>query len=318
MKLVTFLRPGSDIEEVGVLTGALVSPLRELGFAYHSMNELICRASQQDLAEIREAAALAVEAANRPIMTDPPEWWPAELSMEQATACFPLADVTLLSPIPRPLQDVLCLGLNYHDHAAEAKGFSKEAFGVELAAPIFFSKRVNYSQGSDAPIPAHRDLTEQLDYENELAVILGRDAENVPEEEVRQYIFGYTVLNDVSAREVQTKHKQWYFGKSLEGFCPMGPCIVTADEIAYPPQLRISTTLNGEIRQDSNTRCLIHSIDEIVSTLSRGMRLKAGTIIATGTPKGVLMGQPEPRFLQHGDEVVCSIEGIGDLRNVVD
>ena len=149
-------------------------------------------------------------------------------------------------------------------------------------------------------------------------MILGRDAVNVSQEEAPAYIFGYTVLNDVSAREVQTKHKQWYFGKSLEGFCPMGPCIVTADEIPFPPALRISTTLNGKLRQDSNTSLLIHSIAEIISTLSRGMVLKAGTIIATGTPKGVLMGDAEPRFLQPGDEVVCRIEGIGELCNTVE
>lgn len=231
---------------------------------------------------------------------------------------LPLASVRLLSPIPRPLQDVVCLGLNYRDHAAEAKGFSKDAFGLELAAPIFFSKRVSYSQGTLAPIPAHRDLTQQLDFENELAVILGRDVVNVSQEEAPAYIFGYTILNDVSAREVQTIHKQWHFGKSLEGFCPMGPCILTADEVPFPPALPIWTTLNGKLRQNSNTNCLIHGIPEIVSTLSRGLTLKAGTIIATGTPKGVLMGEKDPVFLQPGDEVVCGIDGIGELRNTVE
>ena len=289
MKLVTFTRRGETLEELGLLRGSSVLPLRDLGFSYADMNELILRSTPEERA--------AMSAADG--------------------ACLPLSAVTLLSPIPRPLQDVLCLGLNYHDHAAEAKGFSRDAFGVELAAPIFFSKRVGYSQGSGAPIPAHRDLTEQLDFENELAVILGRDAQNVPQEEAASYIFGYTVLNDVSAREVQTRHKQWYFGKSLEGFCPMGPCIVTADEIPFPPRLRIYTTLNGVLRQDSNTGFLIHSIAEIISTLSRGMLLRAGTIIATGTPKGVLMGDPEPRFLQSGDRVVCGIEGIGELENPI-
>ena len=122
----------------------------------------------------------------------------------------------------------------------------------------------------------------------------------------------------MSAREVQTRHKQWHFGKSLEGFCPMGPCILTADEVPFPPRLRISTTLNGKLRQDSNTGLLIHSIGEIVSVLSQGMILKAGTIIATGTPKGVLMGMDEPVFLRPGDVVACSIEGIGTLTNTVE
>ena len=282
MKLVTFARRGSAAEELGLLRGGRVLPLREAGFSFADMNDLICRSSEEERAAM--AAAEGEELA--------------------------LDEITLLSPIPRPLQDVLCLGLNYAAHAQEASGFSRDAFGVELAAPIFFSKRVNYSQGSGAPIPAHRDLTAQLDFENELAVIIGRDADHVSEAEVRDHIFGYTILNDVSAREVQTRHKQWHFGKSLEGFCPMGPCIVTADEFSYPPA--------RQLMQDSRTDCLIHPIEEIVSTLSRGFVLRAGTIIATGTPKGVLMGAGEGRFLQPGDEVVCAIEGIGELRNTVE
>lgn len=290
MKLVTFSRSGSAVEEVGLLRGERVVPLEELGFSFADMNDLICRSTPG------ERAAMAAAAGEG----------------------LPLESVTLLSPIPRPMQDVLCLGLNYADHAKEASGFSKGAFGLELAAPIFFSKRVAWSQGTGAVIPAHRDLTAQLDYENELAVVIGRDADHISEAEVRDCIFGYTVLNDVSAREVQTRHKQWYFGKSLEGFCPMGPCLVTADEFSYPPALRIYTTLNGKIMQESRTDCLIHSIDEIVSVLSQGMVLRAGTIIATGTPKGVLMGAEGADFLRAGDVVVCAIEGIGELVNTVE
>ena len=229
-----------------------------------------------------------------------------------------VVELKRLSPIPRPRQDVLCLGLNYTAHAAEAAGFSKEAFGKKSSAPVFFSKRVNESQGSGAPIPSHADITEKLDFENELAVVIGRDAKNVPEEEAGDYVFGYTVLNDVSARDLQTAHVQWHFGKSLDGFTPMGPCLVTADEFAFPPDLRIYTDVNGERRQDSRTSLLIHGIPEIVSTLSRGMTLKAGTIIATGTPKGVGMGEETPRFLKPGDVVACSIEGIGTLVNPVE
>ena len=213
---------------------------------------------------------------------------------------------------------MLCLGLNYAAHAKEASGFSSDAFGVELAAPIFFSKRVNYSQGTGDPIPAHRDLTQQLDYENELAVVIGRDAWQVSEEDAQDYVFGYTVLNDVSAREVQTRHKQWHFGKSLEGFCPMGPCLVTKDEFSWPPAQRIYTTLNGKLMQDSRTDYLLHPIAEIISVLSHGFVLRAGSIIATGTPKGVLMGIPGAEFLKSGDVVVCSIDGIGDLENTVE
>ena len=288
MKLVTFERK-AGCEELGILRGERVLPLEELGFRYRDMNELIEKADRETLARMAQAEGEGLA----------------------------LEELTLLSPIPRPRQDVLCLGLNYSDHAREAAGYSSDAFGGQVPAPIFFSKRVSYSQGSGAPIPAHRELTQRLDYENELAVILGRDAKDVPEEQAEDYVFGYTILNDVSARDVQTRHKQWHFGKSLDGFTPMGPCIVTADEIPFPPALGIRTFLNGEKRQDSNTSLLIHGIPEIVSTLSRGMTLLAGTIIATGTPKGVLMGMEEPRFLQPGDVVRCEIEGIGALENPI-
>ena len=226
---------------------------------------------------------------------------------------LPLETVHILAPIPHPDQDIICLGMNYTEHAEEAFNYSSQAFDSERSIPVFFSKRATYCQGSGGTIPAHADLTQRLDYETELAVILGRDALNVPMEEAGDYIFGYTIINDVSARDLQTRHKQWYFGKSLDGFCPMGPCIVTRDDIAWPPALEISTTVNGEVRQKSNTRLLIHGIAEIISTLSQGMCLKAGTIIATGTPKGVAMGMKEPVYLSRGDLVECSIEAIGNL-----
>ena len=235
----------------------------------------------------------------------------------QTSSFIPLSDVKLLSPIPRPEQDIVCLGLNYSEHAVEAKEFNS-TFEAEKAAAVYFSKRATYSQGTDAPIPAHTNLTNQLDYEVELAVIIGKDAYQVSEEDAENYIFGYSVFNDVSAREVQTGHKQWYFGKSLDGFSPMGPCIVTRDEFAYPPALAIKSFVNGELRQDSTTDHLIHDISEIISELSSGMLLKAGTIIATGTPAGVGMGMNPPTFLKPGDEVVCYIEGIGELKNTIE
>ena len=226
-------------------------------------------------------------------------------------------DVKILSPIPHPAQDVVCLGINYAAHAVEADRFSGEAFGGERPYPIFFSKRVNYSQGPDAPIPSHRGLVDSLDYECELGVIIGKDARNVSREEVPEYIFGYTIVNDVTARNLQTRHKQWYFGKSLDGFTPMGPCIVTADEFSFPPKLPISCLVNGEVRQDSDTGNLIAGIADIITMLSEGMTLLAGTVIATGTPAGVGMGMTPPTFLKEGDVVECRIEGIGTLRNVV-
>ena len=167
------------------------------------------------------------------------------------------------------------------------------------------------------PVDSHPDVVKELDYEAELAVILGKDALNVPKNDCEQYIFGYTILNDISARVIQRRHKQWYRGKSLDDFTPMGPWIVTADEIAFPPRLNIGCRVNGELRQNSTTDCLIHGVGEILSELSQGLTLQAGTIIATGTPSGVAMGMENPQFLKAGDVMECFIEGIGTLRNPV-
>ena len=228
-----------------------------------------------------------------------------------------LADVELLSPIPRPRQDVICLGINYKAHADEAAGYDA-AFIKEKPIPIYFSKRVCEAVAPEGTIQSHPGLVERLDYEAELAVIIGRTARNVPAGEAAQYIFGYTILNDVSARVLQTSHKQWYFGKGLDGFTPIGPCIVTADEIAFPPALPIRARVNGELRQDSTTDLLITGIADIIAELSSGMTLLPGTIIATGTPSGVGMGFDPPKFLRSGDVVECEIGGIGVLRNTVE
>lgn len=227
-------------------------------------------------------------------------------------------DVRIFSPIPHPRQDVICLGINYSDHAKEAESFDKEAFTKDRPEPIFFSKRVDYSQGTQDVIPMHEDICDSLDYEAELAVVIGKDAYKVKAEEAFDHIFGYTIVNDVSARNLQTKHKQWYFGKSLDGFTPMGPCIVSKDEFDGIPELDIKTYVNGELRQSSNTRNLITGIPEIIEVLSAGMTLSAGTVIATGTPSGVAMGMDPPVFLKDGDEVICEIEGIGRLVNRVE
>ncbi|MCR5773899.1 MAG: fumarylacetoacetate hydrolase family protein [Lachnospiraceae bacterium] len=226
-------------------------------------------------------------------------------------------NVEILSPIPHPRQDVICLGINYADHAKEAEGFDREAFSKEKPDPIFFSKRVSYSQGTGDVIPLHGDICDSLDYEAELGVVIGKEAYNVKAADALDHIFGYTVINDVSARNLQTRHKQWYFGKSLDGFTPMGPCIVSKDEFDGIPELDIRTYVNGELRQSSNTRNLITGIPEIIEILSSGMTLAPGTVIATGTPSGVAMGMDPPVFLKDGDEVACEIDNIGRLVNTV-
>ena len=280
MKLITCLCKGE--ERVGALTeeGVVFLP-------YPDMNTLI---------ETLPPAAFAVTSTAKPV---------------------PLEDVTLLAPIPRPRQDVICLGMNYRDHEKEAAKYDAEAFKKEKPAAVYFSKRVSRAGDPDGDIPRYEGLVERLDYEAELAVIIGKTARNVKAENAGDYVFGYTVLNDVSARDLQTGHKQWYFGKSLDGFTPMGPCILTADETAFPPALDISCAVNGEERQRSNTALLIHGIPEIIEELSAGMTLLPGTIIATGTPAGVGMGFDPPKFLSAGDVVACTIQNVGTLRSTV-
>ncbi|MDO4491405.1 MAG: fumarylacetoacetate hydrolase family protein [Lachnospiraceae bacterium] len=238
-------------------------------------------------------------------------------AQKESVMVVPLSEVSLLAPIPRPRQDVICLGINYKKHAEEAERYSEKAFKKERPIPIYFSKRVTEAVAPEGTIESHPGLVQRLDYECELAVIIGKTARNVKAEEAEQYIFGYTVLNDVSARLLQTSHKQWYFGKGLDGFTPMGPCITTADEIPWPPALGISSRVNGELRQNSTTDLLITSIPEIIEELSSGMTLLPGTIIATGTPAGVGMGFDPPKFLKPGDVVECTIEGIGTICNTV-
>ena len=222
-----------------------------------------------------------------------------------------------LAPIPNPKQDIICLGINYMAHAEESARYKKEAFGGDRPFAVYFSKRANECVATEGNIPSYPELVDSLDYECELAVIIGKNAKNVSEENAFDYVFGYTILNDVSARNLQTRHKQWYFGKSLDGFCPMGPDIITEDEFDRPPILTIQSYINGELRQNSNTGLLIFDIPHVISELSQGTTLKAGTIISMGTPAGVGMGFQPPKFLKKGDVIECRIEKIGSLKNYV-
>ena len=226
-------------------------------------------------------------------------------------------EVQLLAPIVRPRQDVVCLGINYDAHAQEAGRFSDEAFGGERPYTIYFSKRVSRATATGEAVPAYEGLVDSLDYEAELGVILGRDAKGVTRENARDYVFGYTVINDISARNLQTRHKQWYLGKSLDKLTSIGPCIVTKDEIGNVADLGIRSYVNGELRQNSNTGFMIQTIGGAIEELSEGMTLLAGTLIATGTPAGVGMGFNPPKFLKTGDKVICEIDKIGRLENTI-
>ena len=295
---------------------------KDLGLDQPDLNAII-KAWTPSLAAIVTTVAktYALEPAGQTPKTPAPKAGAAQNAAAKtqglAILPFPVAGLKLCAPIPRPLQDIICLGINYDEHAKEAGGFSKEAFGGERPYTIYFSKRVNEAVAPGGTIPAYTGLVDSLDYEAELGVILRKDAYKVDPNQVRKYIFGYTVVNDVSARNLQTRHKQWYLGKSLDGFFPMGPCIVTPDEIPDVYNLAIGSTVNGEQRQHSNTKFMIQDVAGAVSELSQGMTLKGGTIIAMGTPAGVGMGFKPPRFLQPGDKVACEIETIGRLENVI-
>ncbi|MCR5604224.1 MAG: fumarylacetoacetate hydrolase family protein [Lachnospiraceae bacterium] len=221
------------------------------------------------------------------------------------------SEYRIKAPIPVPLQDVICLGVNYRSHIEETVDvldFTKKT------DTVYFSKRVNYANDPDGIIPVY-DFVDSLDYEVELGVILKKDAKNISSEEAADHIFGYTIINDVSARNLQFKHQQWYRGKSLDGYTPMGPCIVTADELGDAHNLGITCYINDEKRQESNTSFMITTVEEAISELSQGMTLKAGTILATGTPGGVAMGMKPPAYLKKGDVIRCEIRGIGSLVN---
>ena len=228
-----------------------------------------------------------------------------------------LGELRLLAPIPEPRQDVICLGMNYMDHSAEAAKWGKDDFVKNAGKAVYFSKRAAYIVGPGGEIDPHLDIVDGLDYEAELAVVLGKDAYRVSKEDAFDYVLGYSILNDVSARNLQKAHKQFYFGKSLDTHTAMGPWIVTRDEFPWEPELPIRCYINGELRQDSNTRYEIYGAAHVIAELSAGITLKAGTIIAMGTPAGVGMGFTPPKYLKSGDVVRCEIDGIGVLENTV-
>ena len=291
MKVLTFKRGGRV--EVGVLKndGLEVVPVNYLGCTAHNMNEFL------DLMTPEKEKKLD---KNKELMRG-----------------IPMREVKVISPIPVPKQDLICLGINYYAHAEEAAKFHGEAFGGERPVPIFFSKRVNLAVADEEMIDGHWDIVDGLDYEVELGVIIGKETKNVSVADAFDHIFGYTIINDFSARNLQTAHKQWYFGKSLDDFTAIGPWIVTKNEFSNPPALGIRCYVNDELRQDSNTSFMITGIAEVISMLSQGMTLRAGTIIAMGTPAGVGMDFDPPRFLQKGDAVRCEIDGIGKITNFI-
>ncbi len=231
-------------------------------------------------------------------------------------AAHALDNVTLDAPIPYPRKNVLCVGLNYREHIHEAASVRGRS-GRLPEHPIFFTKPPTSVNRPDGEIVVDPAVSTEIDWEAELGVIIGKVGKNIREEDALSYVFGYTVLNDVTARDLQSRHKQFFKGKSLDGSCPMGPWIVTADEIADPQALPVRLRVNGVTKQDGNTKQMLFSIARIIAVLSLGMTLEPGDIIATGTPSGVGFSRVPPEFLQPGDVMETEVEGIGVLRNVV-
>ncbi|MFF7058106.1 fumarylacetoacetate hydrolase family protein [Achromobacter spanius] len=228
-----------------------------------------------------------------------------------------LDDVTVLAPIPIPTKNVFCIGRNYRAHIEEgnrARGRSPGDFPKVIEV---FTKPPTAVIGTGAVVSRHERLTKQLDYEVELGVVIGKSGVNISSNDAMEHIFGYTIVNDVTARDLQTAHGQWFKGKALDTSCPIGPYVVHKSAIPDPHKLHIALDVNGEKRQDSNTSDLLFRIEEIVSQLSAGLTLQAGDIIATGTPSGVGLGLEPPRFLQTGDVMKASIAELGELSNTI-
>jgi 2-keto-4-pentenoate hydratase/2-oxohepta-3-ene-1,7-dioic acid hydratase in catechol pathway len=270
-----------------------------------------------DISALTANTALATAGASllSLIEAGPQAWADVRTAVEASSAPgHPLAEITWHAPISRPRKNIFCLGLNYVAHANEtAKARGKEVKVPE--APIIFTKAPTTVNGPLSDIPVDRSATSQVDWEVELGVIIGRGGKNIPAAEALGHVFGYTVINDVTARDLQTRHVQFFKGKSLDGFCPMGPVVVTPDEFGDPQTKRLMCRVNGVAKQDGSTANMIFAVAPTIEWLSKGLTLEAGDIIATGTPDGVGMGRTPPEYLHDGDVLETEVEGIGVLRN---
>ncbi|MES1265855.1 MAG: fumarylacetoacetate hydrolase family protein [Variovorax sp.] len=257
-------------------------------------------------------SALAFIGAGQAALAAAAQWSAAP----PAGAVIAASAVKLLAPIPRPLKNVFCVGRNYLEHVKEGAEVRNTALDPPKA-PQYFSKPPTAVSGPEAEVSVARAVSSAVDYEVELGLIIGTRGRDIAADAVFDHIFGYTVINDVTARDLQALHGQWFRGKGLDTTCPMGPWIVTRDEIADVRKLELTCTVNGERRQTGMVEQMIFDIPTIVSTLSAGMTLEPGDIIATGTPAGVGFAMKPPRLLNDGDVVVCEIAGIGELRNTI-
>jgi 2-keto-4-pentenoate hydratase/2-oxohepta-3-ene-1,7-dioic acid hydratase in catechol pathway len=292
MRFCTYQLSGEP--RLGIVAGQAVVDLRALArrrrlpAAPETMVDLIAEVPTLELRVLAREAAAWVSAGREAV---------------------PLSRARLLAPIPRPRKNIVCMGRNYVEHA-------RETGNVPPAVPVFFTKPPTAVVGPDAPV-RHHAVTQQLDYEVELVAVIGRRGSNISPERALDYVFGYTVMIDVTARDLQERHAQWFKGKSLDTFAPLGPWIVHRSAVPDPQQLRLSMRVNGETRQQSTTANMIFTVAQLLSVLSAGMTLEPGDLLATGTPEGVAKGMKTPKWLQPGDVMEAEIEGIGVLRNRV-
>jgi 2-keto-4-pentenoate hydratase/2-oxohepta-3-ene-1,7-dioic acid hydratase in catechol pathway len=292
MKLGTVLRAGRQVP-VLVVQGGAIDLAQALGI---ESIVALAGAGQRVLEQVR-----AVQA--RP--------------QDHAAALIPAGELHWLAPIPRTPRNVFCLGRNYAEHINE-DNVSRDKHTQPPEHPQFFTKPASAIVGDGAAIRYDERVTRRLDYEVELAVVIGAGGRDIPADRAMAHVFGYTIVNDVTARDLQKRHDQWFKGKGLDTFCPMGPWIVTADEIPDPHALRIRLSVNGEPRQDASTGDMIFRIPETIASLSAGLTLEPGDVIATGTPSGVGYAMNPRRWLAAGDEIACEVEGVGRLVNRVE
>ncbi|QTG80295.1 fumarylacetoacetate hydrolase family protein [Arthrobacter crystallopoietes] len=268
----------------------------------------------------QEAGNISPAAAGEDLVTLIGTWQESGPRLAASPAApIPTAEVELLAPIPVPRRNIFCVGRNYTEHAKEFanSGYDATASASHLPEfPVVFTKAPSTVTGPGAAVDPHTAVTSELDYEAELGVIIGTGGRGITKENALDHVWGYTIINDVTARDLQKNHKQWFLGKSLDTHCPMGPWAVTADEVGTAP-LDLLCTVNGETRQKATTADLIFDIPAIIETISAGITLQPGDIIATGTPVGVGIGFNPPKFLQTGDVVEISISKLGTLTNTI-
>jgi 2-keto-4-pentenoate hydratase/2-oxohepta-3-ene-1,7-dioic acid hydratase in catechol pathway len=298
MRLLTYERDGAP--RLGLLLHDRVVDAAEAGL------ELDTVRLPDDMLAFIEQGAEALERAQRLV-----EALSADRKKLEGVSTA-LAGTRLLAPIPLPRRNLVCVGLNYAEHAAE----SRVTQGLP-EHPVYFTKPPSTVIGPEASIPWHGHVSRRIDWEVELAVVIGREGRDISEGQALEHVFGYTVGIDVTARDLQSRHQQWYKGKGLDGFCPMGPWIVTSDELSDPQDVRLRLRVNGAQKQDARTDDMIFSVARLISVLSQGMTLQPGDLLMTGTPSGVGFARRPPEYLGPGDVVEAEIDGIGLLRNVV-